>query len=469
MNEPTDWLSAIGILLSGVVLGVMFIYVYVKRRQNTAAVPEKDLDLAELEAKRDALIDQLRELEDSGDVTPEERKRLELKTADVLRAIDSHRPSKGRAAAASAAAAAAAVPAPTGYFARNPAVKGFLIGVGSIAALGFLGYFVYHSAQERQGGGMTGGGMAGQQQPMASQQQQQAPNPMVQQLELAVQQSPGDVNKRIELAKAYLDVNNMMGVFEQTKAVLDQQPDNAQALTYNAIVKMTMGQLDEARKMLGKATKADPTITDAWVALAWIATRSGKAAEADAAIASAARAHPEQEAKLKEVLAEMRGQSVGKAAPLPPGAENQPLPPNHPPVNAGAMGAPASEMANAAAGAPLAGTPSKSAAPAPDAVHVTLNLDPKAATKSGILYLFARPEGQAGGPPIAVRRLVVSSFPMQLDFSSADSMMGDPLPAKMHLEARLSSSGDVAVKNPTDPRGVLDGVATKSTVTLTLK
>lgn len=473
MNEPTDWLSAIGILLSGVVLGVMFIYVYVKRRQNTAAVPAKDLELAELEAKRDALIQQLRELDDSGDATPEERKRLELKTADVLRAIDGFKPSKGKAAvstgAAPVAATASTVPAPTGFFARNPAVKGFVFGVGSVAALAFLGWFVYHSAQSReQGSGMTGGQGMGQQQPMAAQ-PQQPPNPAVQQLEAAVQASPDDVDKRIDLARAYLDSNNMMGVFEQTKAVLEKHPDEPRALAYNAIVRMTMGQLDDAKKMLEKASKTDPSITDAWVALAWIATRSGKNADADAAIASAVKAHPEQEAKLKEVLAEMRGQAMAKATPLPPGAENQPLPPNHPQIDPSAMGTPATAMANAAAGSPLTGTPAKSVAPAPDAVHVTLNVDPKAAAKSGIVYVFARPAGQAVGAPIAVKRLVVASFPVQLDFSSADSMMGDPLPPKMHLEARLSSTGDVAVKTPTDPRGVLDGVATKSTVTLTLK
>ncbi len=48
-------------------------------------------------------------------------------------------------------------------------------------------------------------------------------------------------------------------------------------------------------------------------------------------------------------------------------------------------------------------------------------------------------------------------------------MMGDPLPPKMHLEAHLSTSGDVTNKKPTDPKAVADGIATKSAVTLTLK
>ena len=51
----TDWLSAIGILLSGLVIGFMFVYASMRKRQEG-----DDLDRRDLEAKRDALIEQLR-------------------------------------------------------------------------------------------------------------------------------------------------------------------------------------------------------------------------------------------------------------------------------------------------------------------------------------------------------------------------------------------------------------------------
>lgn len=469
MTGSTDWLSAIGILLSGVVLGLMFIYAYVRRRQNTAAVGESDLEMRELQAKRDALIQQLRELEDSGDATPEERKRLETKTAEVLRAIDG-KPSKSVKAAVgvSKPSSEPVVAAPAGYFGRNPAVKGFLYGVVSFAALAFLGFYVYHFAQQRgEGAGVTGGtGM--QPQGMAAQAPQQQPDPAVLQLEAAVKAAPADLEKRIELARAYLDRDNMMGVFEQTKYVLEKNPNEPRAQTYNAIVRMSMGQLPDAKRMLEAATKTDPTITDAWVALAWMGIQEGRVKDAEAAMAAAIKAHPEQEARLREVFGQMQGQAQKtKASPLPPGAEGQPLPPGHPAVDAN--GAPATAMAMAAAAAPSPMGAPGSAPPAADAVHITLNIDPAANPKSGIVYVLARPLGQAGGPPIAVKRLNVASFPAKIEFSSSDSMMGDPLPAKMHIEARLAPTGDVTTKKPTDPHAATDGVATKSTLTLTLK
>jgi tetratricopeptide (TPR) repeat protein len=479
MSGSTDWLSAIGILLSGLVLGAMFIYVYVRRRQNTAAASKVDLELAELQAKRDALIEQLRELDDSGDATAEERRRLEMKTADVLRTIDRYKPSKGAkpvSAAKPGAAPAIESVAPTGYFARNPAVKGFLFGVGSVAALAFLGYYVYHSSQQRgEGQGATGG--TGMQPQGTASQAPARPDPAILQLEAAVKSAPDDIDKRIDLARAYLDRENMMGVFEQTKAVLDKNPNDPRAQTYNAIVRMTMGQTADAKKMLDAATKSDGSIIDAWVAIAWIATKEGRPKDAEAAIDNAIKAHPDQAARLREVLGQMQGHAQqAKASPLSPGAEGQPLPPGHPPVDPNA--APATAMANAAVGGPMGsgsatgGAPAAapgSAPPAADAVHITLNIDPKANPKSGIVFVFARPEGQAGGPPIAVKRLNVASFPTKVEFSSSDSMMGDPLPSKMHLEAHLSSSGDVTIKKPTDPKAVADGIATKSAVTLTLK
>ncbi len=468
MSGSTDWLSAIGILLSGLVLGSMFIYVYVRRRQGTAAAAQPDLELLELRAKRDALIQQLRELDDEGITSSEERRRLETRTAEVLRALDGHKPAaKAKPSAAQAKPAAEAASA-GGFFVRHPTVKGFIWGVASIAAIGILGFYVYSSAKQRGAGDSpTGGSTMAQQEGVPPQHPTvlQVNDSTVKDLEVEVNRNPDDIEKRIELARAYLDRDNLMGVFEQTKAVLAKNPDEPRAQTYNAIVRMSMGQIDQAKSMLRTATKKDPAITDAWVALAFIATQQGNAAEADAAINSAVKAHPEQGRRLREVLTEMRVQSRGpqKAAPLPAGTDTANLPPGHPPI--GGANAPLT----ASAGAGMMGGAPPAAAPAADAVHITLNIDPKANPKSGVVFVFARPEGQAGGPPVAVKKLMVSSFPITVDLSSSDSMMGDPLPSKIHIEARLASSGAADATNSTDPRAVLDGVATKSSVKMTLK
>lgn len=429
MNETTDWASAIAILTAGLILGLMFIY-FVSRRRSAA--PPADLELRDLEAKRDVLIEQLR-----AEVDPEERTRLERETAQVLRAID-ERTSKARPAAAAAAAGATAKERPP-VTPRNAMLVGFAWGVGSVLVLGGLAYFVSKAAKPREG---------------SEQQAMQRPaqaDPVVGQLEAIVAQSPDNLEARINLAQAYLERDNLMGVFEQTQYVLTKNPRDARALTYQALVRTAMGQQDESVQMLQEATKIDPMLLDAWVGLAWVHTQSGKTKEAEAAMAEAIRRRPEEKQRLEQVLAEMKAQLAGGMA------QTQQLPPDHPPVapppTAGAM--------PAAASAPAASDGS--------AVRITLDLDPAAKSRSGTIYVIARPAGVSGGPPVAVKRVPATSLPVTFDFSSADSMMGQPLPASMRIEARLDADGDAATRSPTDPSAFQDGVKTGSTLKLALK
>jgi cytochrome c-type biogenesis protein CcmH len=128
----------------------------------------------------------------------------------------------------------------------------------------------------------------------------------VKQLEATIQQSPDNLGARVELAKLYFDRNNLMGVFEQTQYVLERSPDDSRAMTYQAFVRISMGQRDNAAKLLAKATALDPGLTDAWIAIAWIKTQDGLPAEAQAALAEAARRHPEEKARLDMVYADMQ-------------------------------------------------------------------------------------------------------------------------------------------------------------------
>ena len=63
----------------------------------------------------------------------------------------------------------------------------------------------------------------------------------------------------------------------------------------------------------------------------------------------------------------------------------------------------------------------------------------------------------------------VAAFPLTIDFGQNDSMMGQPLPDKFRLEARLDSDGDAATKPPTDPSAIQAEVAAGANVTLALK
>ena len=448
MNEPTDWTSALAILVAGLALGALFIYFFGKRKTKMFG-DESDLVRKDLEAKRDALIQQLRDLDENASV--EERARLEQETAEVLRKLDNA--PQAAAAAKGVAGSEAAAPA-TPVSSMNPAVKGFLWGAGSFAALAGLFYFVMQASTPRQEGGSVTGDIPVAQQGM---QQQQQPDPMVQQLEAAVQKDPENLVLRNDLAQAYLERENMMAVFEQTKFVLDRKPEDSRALTYAALVRMAMGEGDEAKKMLQRASKSDPKNLDTWVALAWMHAQRNEMKDAEAMIAEAAKQVPNEKARLESVFAQMKQAVSQPQQPVQTAASGE-LPPGHPPID----GSPAPAAAPAmAAGA------TRPAAPDGPSVNVTLDLDPLAKGKTGVLYVIAR--NPAGGPPVAVKRMAGGTFPLTFTLGSADSMMGQPLPAKFRLEARLDSDGDAATKPPTDPAAMANDVTPGATVKLTLK
>lgn len=419
----TDWLSASAILAAGIVLGVMFIY-FVRRRPEPL-VAAGDIDLRDLEAKRDALVQQLRDLDPTN---ADERTRLEVETAQVLRRIDERRKMERRPQSAVVE---------TSDPIRRATMIGFGWGAGSMLLLAALAYLVMLSAKPReQNAPVTGGETTS-----TIRAAQAPPDPAVQQLEAAVQKSPGDLNARLDLAKAYLERDNLMGVFDQTQYVLLRSPEQPRALTYQALVRMAMGQSADAIGMLQRATKSDPSLLDAWVALAWANISQNKTKDADAAIAEAEKRHPEEKARLEQVYAAMKQQASARQA------STGELPVNHPPVGA-------------------------AEAPVEPPIHVTLDVDESAKAKlkpGAVLFVIARAEGVTAGPPAAVKRLTGVSFPFTFDLTSADSMLGQPLPPRVRLEARIDSDGNPLTKDPSDPVVVQDGVALGSAVRLHLK
>jgi tetratricopeptide (TPR) repeat protein len=381
----TDWLTATAMVLSGLIVGFMFIY-GMKRRDE-----KSDLERKDLEAKRDALIAQLR-----NETDPAERGRLELEAAAVLKKLD-EKPS-----AKPGVKAGGGQPPPAVH--RSSAAMGFLYGAGSVAVIAAIAFFVMQSAKPKE---------EAQSAAQAPMQQQPQNDAAVQQLEAAVQKNPSDLNARIELAKAYLDRENMPGVVEQTQFVLQRSPNDARALTYEALVRIASGQGDAAKTMLERATKSDPDLIDAWVGLAWVNAQAGKFSEAEAAIGEAKRRHPDQAERLDALM--------------------QHIKPSNP-------------------------------------IRITLSVAPGAALPpNGVIYVMARAAGQTSGPPIAVKRLALGAFPLNAEISSADSMSGEQLPAKVHIDVRLDSDGNAMTKSPGDLTASQDGVAVGQTITLTLK
>jgi tetratricopeptide (TPR) repeat protein len=427
-----DWVSAIAVLAAGLVLGALFYY-FNKRKQVPALGGEADLERKDLEAKRDALVQQLRDASLGAD----ERTRLEIETAEALRKLDKYSTPAGVAAAQPAAASA-----------MNPAIKGFLWGAVSIGALFGLGYFVMQQAKPRQEGeGLTGSISTPQQQAPA---QAAGNDAMLGQLQAAVQAQPNNLQLRNDLAQAYLERNNLMAVFQETKIVLEKSPEDSRALTLQGLVRLAMGDSGEAIKMLQHATSSDPKNLDGWVSLAWVYAQGNRMQDAERTIAEAGNQVPQEKARLEQVFGEMKAQIAQSAmAQAAPGGA---LPEGHPPID----GAP-----------PAAASPAVSAAPTGVGVRVTLDLDPSAKQRSGIVFVIAR--NASGGPPVAVKRVIAASFPIDVEITSADSMMGQTLPPSFRVEARLDADGDPLTKPPTDPTAMQDGVAPGASVRLALK
>ncbi|HZP93404.1 MAG TPA: tetratricopeptide repeat protein, partial [Burkholderiales bacterium] len=377
----TDWISASAMLLAGLVVGAIFLY-GMRRRQQSG-----DVERADLEARRDALLAQLRSVDNSA----EERARLEAEAAAVLRKLDRRgtpRPSAARAAEGGGAPRS-----------NHAALKGFIWGAASVAVLAGMGWFVMESAKPKESARQDATAPA----------QTPAADPMIAELERRVQQDPENLALRDDLARAYLDKDNINGVAEQTQYVLKRSPDDARALTYQALVHIAARQPEAAAAMLTRATKSDPKLLDAWIGLAWLHAQTGDLKKAEAALQEAKKQHPEESARLDELMAHLRNpqQTPGSAASAP-------------------------------AAAPSSEPPAASAAPAApgEAVHITLNAGPGPYPPAAVIFIIAREAGTNGGPPSAVKRVPLAAFPIKVDLTSADSMMGQPLPPKLRIEAR---------------------------------
>lgn len=401
----TNWLTATAMLLSGLIVGFMFLYGMKRKGERT------DLERKDLEAKRDALIAELR-----AETNPGERARLEREAAEVLRKLAQH----SGPAANTPSAPAAAVAKEGGRNAgasRASAMTGFIWGALSMAVLAGMGFWVMNQAKERTDANqpMTGA--------VPQTQQAAAPDAALQQLEAAVRSNPNDLSARADLAKAYLDRENIDGVIEHTQFILQKKPDDARALTYEALVRIGIGQPDAALPMLVQATKSDPQFLDAWVGLAWLHASSNRMKEADEAIATAKRLRPDQAERLDQLMAHIK-QPQGTPAPAASG----------------------------------------------NGVVVSLNTASNVSIPpNGILFVMARAAGVTAGPPIAVKRVPVRQFPFDVEITASDSMTGQPLPQSMNIDARLDADGDAMTKTAADLRASQDGVAMGQKITLTLR
>ncbi len=101
-----------------------------------------------------------------------------------------------------------------------------------------------------------------------------------------------------------------------------------------------------------------------------------------------------------------------------------------------------------------------------------IELDPSIAhSVSGTVTVFVIARDRNGkGHPILAKRLDVASFPTKFSLGPQDSMMGQPPPDHVSLEARMDLDRDAMTREPDVPAAKIESVAIGSrNVTLTLK
>jgi cytochrome c-type biogenesis protein CcmH len=420
-----DWGPGLAVLAIGLLLGGLVLWRVTlsgPKAVPAAAAPSRASDL---EAERDVLFQQLRELDDTGTKrTPEqlarERYALELKAAGVLLSLDESeaaaRPQRGTDAADKTTPA------------RKPALRGFFWGVGSAGALGLLVMLATRGSQPRENAKPSAGpAQVGEAAP--------ASDPEVARYKTAIERNPDDFEARIDLARVYLGRQDLMGVWNETQYVLARVPGHPRALAYQALVRLAMGQADVALEMLKQAKAKAPDLLEAYLHLSLVYVRLGRVSEAEAVMAEARKRFPDQATMLAALMAEMTQQMPDS----PPSLPGDP----HASVPAPQEGGPAAPPAS------------------PTSVAGQLDLDPvlRGSLPPGTpIFVTLRAAGADGGPPIAVKRLPAGSFPLAFAIGAADSMMGQELPERVRIEARADTDGDPITRSPADPTARVDDV-----------
>lgn len=441
-----NWLPSLIVLGVGIAAGVILAFkLRAARSEKKDELADEDLDLEirDLERRRDDLYDRLRGLK--GDIDDAERLRLEETAARTLRELDrvqakvpGRKPAeekrRAKAPAARPADDAPREPAPAGsLIGRHPLLSGFLLGGGMAAIVGLLIYWAVRDAGPRpdmpepapraaaseEDPHGTGGDLS----PEAA--------ARVQELQARLTADATDLPATKELALILLSEGRFFDAYRVAERVLQLQPGDPDGLYVQGVVQLSMGQNDAALEALDTVLAQYPDHLQALIYRGLAQQMAGDVGQAidtwEYALDVAGGSHPDLEELLRRAQVAQQQESQAPAQAAPP-----------------APAAPAPEEALA----PL--TPPTD--PMSYAVRVRL-AEGAVAPRGASLFVFLR-TGETG-PPVAVKRVPVTGFPMDLVLGTGDSMTGAALPDSGMLFVRLdgdgnasTSEGDLEVRIP---------------------
>ncbi|MDX1503126.1 MAG: tetratricopeptide repeat protein [Thermoanaerobaculia bacterium] len=407
------WLPGLVVLVVAAAAGLL-----VSRRLGRRSASEDDrrLRVADLERRREELYARLRDLPEGDGGEPAA---LELAAARVLRRLDGAGGGGGSAAAPGGAPVPAPRPAPGGG-GRRPGLVGSAAGAAAMAVIALLVYWAGRDAApgERPAPAPRGaGGVQGlpPDHPEVSDQLPAETQQRLSALAARLESDPEDLMARKELALTQLSAGLWVESFQQAQEILRSRPEDPDGLFVQGVVRVLMGNNDDAIELLDRVLANYPDHLQALFYKGVALYQSGEGDRAvetwQAGLAAAGGSHPEFERVL--------GMAAEAALGLTPSAPRD-------------APAPAPPAAMAAEGYPVVVELAEGAVAAPGAV----------------VFVLLRPE--AGGPPVAVRRIEAPRFPLRLVLGAGDSMMGAELPASGRLGARLDGDGSATTRGPGD-------------------
>ena len=396
--DPIDWVIPSLVAAAGVAAGIAL-----GLRGGSGSAEKQASQLARREdllREKERLIRAIREFHDTDerrrdDASGESLQALEVAAAKVLRDLEEHKMNSEETPSPEISEPKRAAVEATGLSAE---ARGMLKGA-AIVAFGALLIFALGRGSTQRTGDMQITGKA----PDVSEIARKGPVPepgqpggevadvppalkpkpsaRVDRARARVGQQQEDPTAWAELGYALLDAEGWIDAFQTAQTLQELAPGQPDGLVIEAMVRVPMGQADQARSLLDKALESDPDHVMALTARGMLRYSSG---DREGSLEDWTRARtlagPDQ--GHDDLLAMARGEAPVAPA-IPQGSQ---LPPGHP-------------STTAAAAATATGSSGKT-------VSGTLGLGAGVVRPTqGVVFIDARNPGQKVGPPVAVKSI----------------------------------------------------------------
>ena len=225
---------------------------------------------------------------------------------------------------------------------------------------------------------------------------------------------PPDVPTLLAAAEAALERGDVPSALQHYRAVLEQAPENATALTRLGLLAQRAGQAEVGLRLIDRALQGQPRYLPAWQAKGLVHYSQGDYQEAIVAWETSLRLIPDDDPH-RQAIATLIAQARQRLQ--------------------------AAQTATAA--------PAEAAAPATISGTIRLAAEPSPPLPAGAgLFIIAR---VGTGPPLAVKRMVDPQFPVPYTLSVDDVMLpGRAFTGIVNVSARLQASGAVGPLQPGD-------------------